>query len=431
MKPAVRARLLPRAAGEGPAAAPPEGSGTPWRRWLRDAYTFLRLLQKKVAVDGVTQRAAALAFVTILALIPLLAAFTFVAANLLHDYQDRVLSALTSVLPYSQSQVLNTLQSFVEQAESLQQIGFLAFILVGLGAFGTIEETINRIWQVSSRRSLRAKLVSFTLLVFWGPLLIGSCYSVLLVLRQRPGFDVLFRESILVQAVPFLVSIIGLTMLYWQVPFTRVRFRAALAGGITAAVLLELLRRTFAYYVVHFTAGTYIVYGSFALAIFFMVSLELAWLAVLLGTEVAYVAQHFGALTHTRGLDARFRESWVGLAGLAVLMEGLRGGKPVTELDRLSERLGVAPEALRTALEPLIKAGLVAETTGEPAGYVLARDPHELTLETALAAYERPIEELLAAMPQPLRDNLEALVGRLRENRRTTLASRSIAQLLG
>src|SRR5215210_2186752 len=106
MMPAVRARLLPRAAGEGPAAAPSGAPGSTsanrWRRWLRDAYTFVRLLQKKVAADGVTQRAAALAFVTILALIPLLAAFTFVAANLLRDYQDRVLSALTSVLPYSQ-----------------------------------------------------------------------------------------------------------------------------------------------------------------------------------------------------------------------------------------------------------------------------------------------------------------------------------------
>ena len=428
MMPAVRARLLPRAAGEGPAAPPP---ATGWGRRVHDGFTFARLLTKKVAADGVTQRAAALAFVTILALIPLLAAFTFVAAQLLHDYQDRVLAFLTSVLPYSQGQVLASLQNFVNQAETLQEVGFLAFILVGLGAFGTIEETINKIWQVSTRRSLRARLVSFTLLVFWGPLLIGSCYSVLLLLRQRPGFDVLFDESILVQAVPFVVSIVGLTMLYWQVPFTRVRFRAALTGGVTAALLLEVLRRAFAYYVDRFSSGTYVVYGGFALAIFFMISLELAWLAVLLGTEVAYVYQHFGALTNTRGLDARFRESWIGLAALAVLVEGLRAGKPVGDLDRVAVRLGVAPEALRTALEPLVKSGLVVETTGEPAGYVLARDPHELTLETALAAYEGPVEELLAAMPQPLRDNLEALIGRLRENRRTTLASRSIAQLLG
>ncbi|HEV8630651.1 MAG TPA: YhjD/YihY/BrkB family envelope integrity protein, partial [Thermoanaerobaculia bacterium] len=349
MQPAARARVVPRPVGGEP---DPESLVSRWRRRLRHALTFLRLVARKTAADGIAQRAAALAFVTILALIPLLAAFTFVAAQLIHRYQDRVLHFLTSVLPYSEGVVLNNLQRFVSQAESLQEVGFLAFILVGLGAFGTIEETINKIWQVSTRRSLRAKLVSFTLLVFWGPLLIGSCYSAMLLLRARPGFDVLFDQSLLVQSVPLLVSAIGLTMLYWQVPFTRVQFRAALAGGITAALLLEILRRLFRYYVTHLTRVTYVVYGGFALAIFFMISVELAWLAVLLGTEIAYVSQHFGALTQTRGRDARYREAWVGLAALATLVEGLRGGKPVSELDRLAERLGLAPEALRTALEP-------------------------------------------------------------------------------
>ena len=51
------------------------------------------------------------------------------------------------------------------------------------------------------------------------------------------------------------------------------------------------------------------------------------------------------------------------------LIESLREGKPVTDIDRLSERLGTAPESLHGALEPLVKAGLVVETTGEPAGY--------------------------------------------------------------
>jgi len=141
-------------------AAPGEDPATPraerWWRRLRDGITFARLVTKKVAADGITQRAAALAFVTILALIPLLAAFTFVAAQLLHDYQDKVLKFLTSVLPYKEGEVIDSLQRFVSQAETLQQVGFLAFILVGLGAFGSIEETINKIWQVSTRRSLRA-----------------------------------------------------------------------------------------------------------------------------------------------------------------------------------------------------------------------------------------------------------------------------------
>lgn len=423
MNAAARLRaLLPR--GSAPAA------GGKWARRLHDGLLFVRLVAAKSREDGISQRAAALAFVTILSLVPLLAAFSFVAAQLLERYRTRVMQFLTSVLPFSQQSMLESIERFVEQAESLREIGFLTFILVGLAAFGAIEEAINRIWQVSSRRSLRAKLVSYTLLVFWGPLLIGASYSVLLVLRKRPGFDVLFEESILVRAVPFLVSIVGLTMLYWQVPFTRVRFAAAAAGGVTAAILLELLRGAFRAYVERMQV-TYVVYGGFALAIFFMIAVQLAWWAVLLGTEVAYVAQHFATLNQTRLRDTRFREPWLGLAALAVLLEGLRDGRPVTDVDRLANKLGATPEAVGAAIEPLVSAGLVVESGGEPAGYLLGRDPHELTLSRALAAYERPADELLAALPEPLRDNLEALMQRLRENRETTLAGRSIAQLLG
>ena len=409
---------------------PEDDAAAVWKRRLADARTFGRLVLKRSADDGIPQRAAALAFITILALIPLLAAFSFVAAQLVETYRDRVLRVLTGILPFSEETLLANIEQFVAQAESLKAIGFLTFILVGLAAFGAIEEAINRIWQVSSRRSMRAKLVSFTLLVFWGPLVIGASFSTLLVLRQRPGLDVLFEESLLVQAAPFLVSLLGLTMLYWQVPFTRVRFSAALLGGATAALLLEILRRTFRLYVERMQV-TYVVYGGFALAIFFMIAVQLAWWAVLMGTEIAYVAQHFQALTETKGKDARFREPWLGLAALGLMLEGLREGRPLTHLERMAAAFGASPEAVRESLEPLVAAGLVVETAGEPSGFLLARDPHEMTIEKALAAYERPAEELLAGLPEPLRENLETLMGRLRDNRATTLAERSIVQLLG
>lgn len=401
-----------------------------WLRRARAGGLFLRLLARKSREDGIPQRAAALAFVTLLSLIPLLAAFSYVAAQFLARYRERTLDFLTSVLPFSQADMIRHIEEFVSQAESLRGVGFLVFILVGLGAFGAIEESINRIWQVSSRRSFRARVVSYTLLIFWGPMVIGASYSTLLVLRQRPGFDRLFEESLLVQALPFVASLVGLTMLYWQVPFTRVQFRAALVGGVVAAVLLELLRRSFGVYVERMDV-TIVVYGSFALAIFFMIAVQIAWWAVLMGSEIAYVTQHFAALTQTKGRDARFREEWIGMAALAKLLEGLRAGRPLTELDRLAESLGTSPEGLREALEPLVAAGLVVESGGEPAGYVLAHDPHELSLAKVLAAYEQPAEELLAALPEPLRDNLDALMRRLRDTRETTLAGRSIAQLLG
>jgi membrane protein len=218
-------------------------------------------------------------------------------------------------------------------------------------------------------------------------------------------------------------------MLYWLVPFTQVRFRSALAGGAVAALLIELLRRAFAVYVAGFTQFTYLVYGGFALAIFFLVSVQLAWWAVLLGTEVAYVHQHFNALTRTRKLDCRLREPWVGLAVLVALTKGLREGAPMAELDDLAEELGISPEGVREALEPLVERGLVVEASGEPAGYLLACDPHALRLSEVFEAYEIPVDELIDALPEALGEHLQAVRARLEDHRRLGLADRRLVEL--
>ncbi|HVS01841.1 MAG TPA: YhjD/YihY/BrkB family envelope integrity protein [Thermoanaerobaculia bacterium] len=387
-------------------------------------------MRRKSGEDAITLKAAALAFVTILALIPLLAAFSFVGTQLLHRYQERILDVLTSFLPYSESDLVETIEKFVHQAENLQETGALIFVLVGLGAFMTIEETINKIWRVSTRRTLRAKLLSFTLLVFWGPMVIGSGLALLAVLRSRPGFDVLFQESILVRALPFLVSAVGLTMLYWQVPYTQVRFRAAAAGGVLAALLLELLRHTFGLYVSSLTEISRLVYGGFALALFFMVSVQLAWWAVLIGCEVAFVTQHADSLTRSRQLDARWREPWVGLAATLLLGQELRSGRPLQDLDTVSSRLGLAPEALEEALEPLRRAGVVVETGGDARQYLLARPPQDVAVETVLAAYDGGLEELGEALPADLGARLSGVSTALQQSRRRTLADRTLADLL-
>jgi membrane protein len=419
---ALRALVDRRRGAEGP-------RGTLWRARGKRLLRFLRVLAVKSRDDAITLKAAALAFVTLLSLVPLLAAFSFIGAQVLDRYEDVALSILTQLLPYSEASVLTQLRLWVEQAEALQHFGLLTFLVVGLGAFVTIEETINNIWQVSSRRSLRAKLLSFTLLVFWGPLLIGSTLSAILVLRQRPAFDLLFRESLLVQSIPLAITLLGFSMLYWQVPFTPVRFGSALLGGAVATALLELLRRSFTFYVLSLTQLTYVVYGGFALAIFFMVSVQLAWWAVLLGAEVAYVHQHFAALTRTRRLDSRFREPWIGLAVLVTLTRELREGRPITDLDGLAERLGISPEGVREALAPLLDAGLIAETAGEPGGFVLARDPHSMQLATVFEAYDRPIDELFGALPEELGEHLGAVLARLRDHRRLGLAERRLVEL--
>ena len=65
-----------------------EGRGrrdeSPWRRRAADSVSFARHVAAKTRQDGIPLKAAALAFITLLSMIPLLAAFAFEEPRALH-----------------------------------------------------------------------------------------------------------------------------------------------------------------------------------------------------------------------------------------------------------------------------------------------------------------------------------------------------------
>jgi len=80
-----RPEKRPSRLGDAPAAQPPPA---PLARLLA---RFFGLTLRQAHEDGIFLTASALAFVTILSLIPLLAAFSFVGARVFNRYQQRSL----------------------------------------------------------------------------------------------------------------------------------------------------------------------------------------------------------------------------------------------------------------------------------------------------------------------------------------------------
>ncbi|MBI3171315.1 MAG: YihY/virulence factor BrkB family protein, partial [Hydrocarboniphaga effusa] len=165
--------------------------------------------------------------------------------------------------------------------------------------------------------------------------------------------------------LPYLLIIGAFTFFYAFIPNTRVRFRAALAGGVLAGILWQTSSLAFATFVAgatHYNA----IYSGFAIIIFLLIWLYLGWLILLIGCQLSYYVQHPERLTPTRiapHLSGRLTES-LGLQIMAMVGRRYLAGAPGLTLDDLRRSQPGAPEHVDRVVEILQHNGLLAEVAG-------------------------------------------------------------------
>jgi len=98
------------------------------------------------------------------------------------------------------------------------------------------------------------------------------------------------------QVLPAVFEVLAFLMLYMLVPNAPVKWRHAMLGSMCAALLFELAKRGFAYYVAQ--VPTYqTIYGAVAALPIFLIWIYLSWLVILLG---AVVAANLGGMERDR-----------------------------------------------------------------------------------------------------------------------------------
>lgn len=379
---------------------------------LEDLLLAARLTRRELAGDRGVDRSAALAYVTLLSLVPLLATLAALFRAFFPFSTQRLIEAITVVLPYEQGSeqyvaLIQSLGEFVSRATTLGYISFLIFIAIAYRLFQSVENTFNDIWNVETKRSPATRVFSFTMLVFWGPVVIGVGSSALVWIKHQtwaPSQDVI--PSLLQLALPLL----GLTMVYWLAPHTSVHIGAALAGGAVATVGLQVLRFVFVWYINLFP-DINIIYGSATLAVLFLVSLFAFWAIVLVGAEASYVAQNFTALKLEHEGRRRLGADPAVVAA-ALLVECYRRAAsklPAATLNDLEEALGVEHASTQRAVERLVAAGLLGATGSELDRYVPGRDARGLSVAEALEAGGSEPRELPSADTGPIARLVELL----------------------
>lgn len=256
---------------------------------------FLYRLWRHFIDDGFPRNAAALAYATLLALVPL-ATVVFSALSMFPVFEEwaSMLEEFVykNFVPAAGDVIKEHLQRFTEHTGKLTAIGSVFLVVGAVLLLFTIEETLNEIWHVKERRQMSQRVLSYWAALTLGPLLIGASLSLtsyLISLTLSSDQAVVAQaQSYVLAALPFVFETLAFLILYLVVPNCNVRFRDALIGGIVAAILFEISKRGFAWFVFNF-ASYQVIYGALATIPIFLIWIYISWLVVLVGAAVVVV----------------------------------------------------------------------------------------------------------------------------------------------
>jgi len=213
------------------------------------AYRQLRVIvvvARSLPRGQIPLRAAAMTFATLLALVPgIILAFSLL--NAFGGLQDLQIAlrrfVLQNLVSGVQDQVSAFLTKYFQGASAFQGINIL-FLLGGVfSLLASIEDAFNHIWGIKRGRNLPQRLTVYTTIAFLGPFL--TALSVTMTVSVQNA-DLLVRlkgwapMSGALGLLPLVVTILGLTLVYWIMPNTRVGFASALGGAVVAGLLWEV-----------------------------------------------------------------------------------------------------------------------------------------------------------------------------------------------
>jgi membrane protein len=242
--------------------------------------------------DRCQRVAGALSFTTVLAIVPL-TAVTLAVLSLAPGFsawmtviQDFIYS---NFVPAAGEAVQKHLTQFAGKAGRLTAVGLLFLGVTAIMLMATIEQAFNDIWRVANTRKLLHRFLAYWALLTLGPILVAGSLTLTSKIFTLPFLgraEVTILRDVLDVMLPLAFEFGAVVLLYTVVPNVSVLWRNALAGGLFAAVLLEVAKYLFAAAMKYFT--TYqVIYGAIAALPIFLVWVYISWVIVLLGAIVA------------------------------------------------------------------------------------------------------------------------------------------------
>lgn len=377
-----------------------------WRAVLLWSLRILAALIRDLSEGQLTLRAMSLVYTTLLSLVPLLAvSFSVLKAFGVHNQVEPLLLRLMEPLGEQGEAFTHQIIGFVDniQVGVLGAVGLVVLLYTVVTMIQKVEEAFNYTWRVSRARAFTVRLSNYLTVLLLGPVLVFAALGVgASLLRSQwiqavaavePVGGLLHLAGVI---LPYLLIGAAFSLTYLLIPNTHVRTRAAVTGGVVAAVLWVATGKLFAAFVVE-TAKYTAIYSGFAIVLLFMIWVYLSWLIMLVGASVAFYQQHpeyLSAPSHQTALSLRMQERFALALMVHIAARFERGRAPYT-VRGLSETLALPGPAVDHLLGMLREGGLILETGDDPPGYVPARPPERIQVHEVLEAVRSTGERMV------------------------------------
>ncbi|MDT8375664.1 MAG: YihY family inner membrane protein [Mariprofundaceae bacterium] len=409
------------------------------KRYTLGLLRFIWRTIQRFIEDKCIQRASALGYASLLAIVPLVAlgfsiftsfqAFDVVAGNV-----RGVL--LEYLLPTSQMAVEGYLDQVADKATALSIFGILGLLFTATALLNTMEEAFNDIWRISRARSWLSKFITFWSVLTLSPILIGASITITSYFVALPVIRDVAEGASMVSQVPFLapwlISSVAMTTLYIVLPNTPVPYRYAILGGLVSGALFELTKLGFAFYITEL-ANYEKLYGALGTLPVFLIWLYLIWVVVLIGAEVVFCLQHpeqsrqQGRIFFQPGIQ-KFYSHLI----LLRTAQAMQSGESLY-LKELTHETDIPDNILQELMDRLCESGLLKQVVNkDPQGaWVLGREADKLSLNTIHQALSPDTMEVPEAWQQtPIGRTLSGIYFRMNREQDEILESITVRDLL-
>ncbi len=333
-------------------------------------------------------------------------------------------------------EIARRINEFIQNTRSgalgITGTAFLIFMAISL--LNRVEMTINDIWGVTQRRSWPVRIVQYWAVITLGPIVIIGA----LAMAGGPYFEMTKRlltampvvGELAFKLLPVALLWFGFALFYELTPNTKVRWSAALVGGIVAGTLLHL-NSVFGFLYVSRVVTQSKIYGSLGLVPVFMVGLYLSWLILLLGAQVAYAYQNRHAYLQDKlaeSINQRGRE-FVALRIMTLIGQRFQTGGPPPTLTELASTLSLPTRLVHQVLQPLLAAKLVVELAGAEPAYMPARALESINCHDILLAMRVAQGQELPPRDEPVGAEVYGEFARIQEAERKAAASVTVLAL--